>query len=96
MRVQDRFGDYGLVGIYCLNPAENRLEQFVFSCRILHLGVEQFTYAQLGFPTLEVQGDVATTLNQTEKPDLDCPANGFCHADPENGSRRPPTSFGCC
>ncbi|MBT9394471.1 hypothetical protein KLP40_14965 [Hymenobacter sp. NST-14] len=68
VRVQDRFGDYGLVGIYCLNRPENRLEQLVFSCRILHLGVEQFTYAHLGFPALEVQGDVATTLNGTDQP----------------------------
>jgi len=69
VRVQDRFGDYGLVGIYCLNLPENRLEQLVFSCRILHLGVEQFTYAHLGFPVLEVQGDVATALNHTDQPD---------------------------
>ena len=69
VRVRDRFGDYGLVGIYCLNEAENRLEQFVFSCRILHLGIEQFTYAHLGFPELAVQGEVATELNQTEKLD---------------------------
>ncbi|TGE08694.1 hypothetical protein [Hymenobacter fodinae] len=69
VRVRDRFGDYGLVGIYCLNLPESRLEQLVFSCRILHLGIEQFTYAHLGFPTLEVQGDVATTLNTTEQPD---------------------------
>ena len=69
VRVQDRFGDYGLVGIYCLNRAENRLEQLVFSCRILHLGVEQFTYAHLGFPLLDVRGEVATELNSTEKPD---------------------------
>ncbi|SNC65567.1 FkbH-like domain-containing protein [Hymenobacter gelipurpurascens] len=69
VRVHDRFGDYGLVGIYCLNLPENRLEQLVFSCRILHLGVEQFTYAHLGFPKLEVQGEVATTLNTTDYPD---------------------------
>jgi FkbH-like protein len=69
VRVHDRFGDYGLVGIYCLNVPENRLEQLVFSCRILHLGVEQFTYAWLGFPKLEVQGEVATKLNQTDQPD---------------------------
>lgn len=68
VRVQDRFGDYGLVGVYCLNLAENRLEQLVFSCRILHLGVEQFTYAHLGFPRLEVSGEVATELNSTDKP----------------------------
>ncbi|WP_086595390.1 hypothetical protein [Hymenobacter crusticola] len=69
VRVHDRFGDYGLVGIYCLNLTDNQLEQLVFSCRILHLGVEQFTYAWLGFPKLEVQGEVATELNQTERPD---------------------------
>ena len=69
VRVRDRFGDYGLVGVYCLNTAVNVLEQLVFSCRILHLGVEQFTYAWLGFPTLEVQGEVATELNTNDKPD---------------------------
>ncbi|QNP52108.1 hypothetical protein H9L05_19835 [Hymenobacter qilianensis] len=69
VRVRDRFGDYGLVGVYCLNKPENRLEQLVFSCRILHLGVEQFTYAWLGFPALEVQGEVATELNAREKPE---------------------------
>ena len=69
VRVRDQFGDYGLVGVFCLNAAENRLEQFVFSCRILHLGVEQFTYAWLGFPALAVQGEVATELSATDRPD---------------------------
>ncbi|MGI4886761.1 MAG: hypothetical protein ACRYFR_17530 [Janthinobacterium lividum] len=69
VRVRDQFGDYGLVGAFCLNLAENRLEQLVFSCRILHLGVEQFTYAWLDFPRLTVQGEVATVLNITEEPD---------------------------
>lgn len=69
VQVRDRFGDYGLVGVYCLRKQEHQLEQLVFSCRILHLGVEQFTYAWLGFPALEVQGEVATELNVTEKPD---------------------------
>ncbi len=69
VRVRDQFGDYGLVGVFCVNTAEKQLEQFVFSCRILHLGVEQFTYAWLGFPQLEVQGEVATELNNTDRPD---------------------------
>lgn len=69
VRVRDRFGDYGMVGVYALNTFTNELEQFTFSCRILHLGVEQWTYAHLGFPKLQVQGDVATALNQTEMPD---------------------------
>lgn len=69
VRVRDRFGDYGLVGVYCLNTRTNELEQFAFSCRILHLGVEQWTYAHLGFPRLQVQGEVATQLNPTGQPD---------------------------
>jgi len=69
VRVRDQFGDYGLVGVFCLRVADKRLEQLVFSCRILHLGIEQFTYAWLGFPALDVQGEVATELNKTEKPD---------------------------
>ncbi|GAB2952600.1 hypothetical protein GCM10027048_17210 [Hymenobacter coalescens] len=69
VRVRDRFGDYGLVGVYCLNTNTNELTQFTFSCRILHLGVEQWTYAHLGFPRLDVQGDVATALSPTEAPD---------------------------
>ncbi|KUG07399.1 hypothetical protein [Solirubrum puertoriconensis] len=69
VRVHDRFGDYGLVGVYCLNIQTNELEQFTFSCRILHLGVEQWTYAHLGYPQLKVQADVATQLNNTNKPD---------------------------
>ncbi|UOR07480.1 hypothetical protein MUN82_10370 [Hymenobacter aerilatus] len=69
VRVRDQFGDYGLVGVYAVGLDSNHLIQFVFSCRILHLGVEQFTYAHLGFLRLEVQGEVATDLNQTDRPD---------------------------
>jgi hypothetical protein len=67
--VRDQFGDYGLVGVFCLNKDGHRLEQLVFSCRILHLGVEQFTYAWLGFPALKVQGEVATELSPAERPE---------------------------
>lgn len=69
VRVRDRFGDYGLVGVYGLDPTTNRLDQLVFSCRTLHLGVEQFTYAHLGFPQLEVAGEVTTQLSPTDTPD---------------------------
>ncbi|MCB2379193.1 hypothetical protein LGH70_16460 [Hymenobacter sp. BT635] len=90
VRVQDRFGDYGLVGVYCVQVAENRLAQLVFSCRILHLGVEQFTYAWLGFPTLEVQGDVATKLNGHDKPDwITIETEETAAADPAETAAKP-------
>ena len=91
VRVRDRFGDYGLVGVYCLNKVENRLEQLVFSCRILHLGVEQFTYAWLGFPALEVQGEVATALNTTDKPDWITPEIAASEAPTVAEAAQPPS-----
>lgn len=69
VRVRDALGDYGLVGVFCLNRETNELEQFTFSCRILHLGIEQFTYAWLGFPKLEVAGEVVSEVNGTDRPD---------------------------
>lgn len=36
--VRDNFGDYGIVGFYTLK--ENNLIHFVFSCRILGMGIE--------------------------------------------------------
>lgn len=64
--VKDRYGDYGIVGFYAVK--ENRLEHFLFSCRTMGQKIEQWVYAQLGFPELEVVGEVRTRLNKTECP----------------------------
>lgn len=57
--VKDRFGDHGVVGWYCLH--QGQLEHFLFSCRIINLGIEQFVYDLLGRPKLEVVGDTASS-----------------------------------
>ena len=64
--VKDRYGDYGIVGFYA--KKSNRLEHFLFSCRTMGQKIEQWVYAQLGFPELEVVGEVRTQLNRTECP----------------------------
>lgn len=64
--VTDRFGDYGIVGFYAMK--NKRLEHFFFSCRTMGQKIEQWVYAQLGFPELEVVGEVRTQLNKTECP----------------------------
>jgi FkbH-like protein len=38
--VWDKFGYYGLVGVAVLNFCTNKLEHLAFSCRIMHMGVE--------------------------------------------------------
>lgn len=64
--VTDNYGDYGIVGFYVIR--NNEAEHFVFSCRTMGQKIEQWVYAQLGFPELEVVGEVRTQLNQTECP----------------------------
>ena len=63
VRVKDNFGDYGIVGFYALQ--DNRLLHFVFSCRTLNMGVEQYVYHALGKPEITVVGEVSSELTGT-------------------------------
>lgn len=65
IKVQDKFGDYGVVGFYSINNSENKLKHFVFSCRILNLGVTQYIYSKLGFPSLDIVPEVAEDLDES-------------------------------
>ncbi|WP_051152886.1 hypothetical protein [Lacrimispora indolis] len=61
IRVYDRFGDHGIIGWYCLKGEE--LEHFLFSCRIINLGIEQYVYAMLGFSHLMISGETASLVS---------------------------------
>lgn len=61
IHVSDRFGDHGVVGFYAIE--NGRLLHFLFSCRIMNLGVEQWVYAHLGYPALEIVGDVIAKVS---------------------------------
>lgn len=65
--VKDRFGDYGIVGFYALKDA--KLLHFVFSCRTLGMGIEQYTYNYLNRPSLEIVGEVISDLSSEELPE---------------------------
>ncbi|MCR5789578.1 MAG: HAD-IIIC family phosphatase [Lachnospiraceae bacterium] len=62
VKVRDRFGDYGIVGFFCYNEREKSMEHFLFSCRVLGMGIEQFVYNRLGCPDFPVKEPVAATL----------------------------------
>ena len=66
VEVKDKFGDYGIVGFYAIT--ENVLQHFVFSCRTLNMGVEQYVYHTLGKPSLTIVGDVSSSL-EGDRPD---------------------------
>lgn len=61
IKVTDNYGDYGLAGYYTIK--NNKLIHFVFSCRIMSMGVEQFIYNYLGRPNLTVIGECASKLD---------------------------------
>ena len=64
VRVRDRFGNYGVVGFFMTLATlrEYRLEHFVFSCRIMNMGVEQYVYEYLNRPQIDIVGPVANPI----------------------------------
>lgn len=60
---EDKFGNYGICGFYALNKKENKFVHFLFSCRIMNMGIEQFVYNYLKRPQIEIKGEVASTLD---------------------------------
>ena len=61
--VEDKYGNYGICGFYVLNKDTNSLEHFLFSCRIMNMGIEQFVYSYLDSPKIEVVPPVSSNLS---------------------------------
>lgn len=61
--VEDKYGNYGICGFYVLNKEQNSLEHFLFSCRIMNMGVEQFVYKYLGSPNIQIIPPVSSILS---------------------------------
>jgi len=64
--VRDHFGDYGIVGFFAVK--DHRCLHFLFSCRTIGQGVEQYVYATLGHPLLEVKGEVVNPVTKDGAP----------------------------
>lgn len=62
--VNDRFGDYGMVGFYAVK--NGRAEHFLFSCRTIGMGIEQYVYQVIGCPEITVVGEVISELGSKE------------------------------
>lgn len=70
VRVRDRFGDYGEVGlcVYSLGESELNVENFLLSCRVLGKGVEHRLLSELGRTADELRkGHVVIALRRTER-----------------------------
>lgn len=66
IEVWDKFGEYGIVGFYALDTSNNKLIHFVFSCRTMNIGVEQFVYSKLNYPNLTVVGNTSGSIEKNK------------------------------
>jgi FkbH-like protein len=64
--VRDKYGDYGIVGFFAVK--DGTADHFLFSCRTIGIGVEQWVYACLGYPKVKISGEVITPLTKEGKP----------------------------
>jgi len=71
VRVVDNYGDYGLVGFYLgmRRSKYNKLIHFVFSCRTMNMGIEQYVYEMLNSPDIEIVGPVSYGLKTHDRVD---------------------------
>lgn len=71
VHVVDNYGDYGLVGFYLgmRRSTYNKLIHFVFSCRTMNMGIEQYIYEMLGSPDIEIVKPVSYGLKTHERVD---------------------------
>ena len=66
VHVNDKFGDYGIVGFFAIKGG--KCIHYLFSCRTLGMRIEQYVYMKLKCPALEIVGDVVADLNHYELP----------------------------
>jgi len=58
--VYDKFGEYGLSGFVSFNKD---VLHFLFSCRVLNMGVENYIFKYLNLPKFKICDDVVGNLN---------------------------------
>lgn len=93
IEVSDKYGDYGFCGYFQVRTRRDTvdLEHFCFSCRILNMGVEAWTYQRLGRPQLVPVGEVLS--DPVNDPDVDW-ITLVTSSDAEDGPRSTEFAFG--
>ena len=63
--LHEKLGDDGIVGFFCLK--DGKLIHFVFSCRVINIGLPQWIYTYLGCPDIDAAEDVAEPIEKKQK-----------------------------
>ncbi len=62
---QDKFCNSGIIGFFSLKNGV--LVHFLFSCRIMNLGIEEYIYEKLNNPQIAIKGDIANPISNFRK-----------------------------
>lgn len=84
VRVSDKYGDYGIAGFYCFESGNQKLRHFLFSCRIMGMGVENYIYKAINCPPLNVVEPISGNLDNNFEPSW---INAPAVPDTDNNSR---------
>lgn len=97
IQVQDRYGDYGVVGFFCVRTkfSGTTVHHFAFSCRTLNMGVEQWVWQYLHRPEFAVAGPVASTLTDPDDVDWITEVSDFTTGNNQLEERRLCLVGGC-
>lgn len=85
----DDFGDYGVVGFFLVkqdNSNQGFLEHFVFSCRVINMGIEYFIYDYLNKPVLNTAVPVAYSIDNYSMVDWVTLVDDFKEFESENST----------
>lgn len=79
----DKYGEYGIIGFFaCQN---GKMIHFLFSCRTLGMGIEQYIYEQIGFPEMTIEGSVSAEVGK-EQPRVTWINRAEKHAETEKNA----------
>jgi FkbH-like protein len=67
VHVIDKYGDYGICGFYTYSKTDHKLLNFLFSCRIMNMGIDNYVYLKLNKPNISVIEPVANRLDQYDE-----------------------------
>jgi FkbH-like protein len=97
IRALDKYGDYGLVGFYLLRRSSRskKLIHFVFSCRTMNMGIEQYVYELLEKPVIDITEPVSYGLTSHSAIDWIRTENGTLGADNSEQSGKLVLLGGC-
>jgi hypothetical protein len=97
IHVQDRYGDYGAVGFFCVRTkfSGTTVHHLAFSCRALNMGLEQWVWEYLGRPEFEPAMPVANPIKSFDTVDWIRQVDDFS-TDAEPGGGRHICLVGGC